>query len=257
MRLASALLLLALLGALGASCQAGAPYPYPWFTEHFQLGQLDLPSGVGVQVEPDPDTGMAGQFIVLSNSSPTILFVIGENYASDPPVYEDIWVQLPSGTGPINKVVAGVAFKWKLGLLSPNSGPQYAWRLEDNYHHTDSVWLFAGLYNRIASDSGTAVNLKPLNQYRGYRPANVKVPDPQDVALGLIYGTQELSIPLTVSYTLNEDYHSPGSGIFPEQVSTGTVLVCSIYGVALAMFVVWLAWQRRRGGPQSEGPKKE
>ncbi len=256
MRLAPALLLLALLGALGASCQAGAPYPFPWFTEHFQLGQLALPSGVGLQVEPDPDTGMAGQFIVLSNSSPTILFVIGENYSSDPPVYEDISVQLPSGTGPINKVAAGVAFKWKLGLTGPNSGPVYTWRLEDNHHHYDSVWLFAGLYNRIASDSGTVLNLKPRNEYGGYRPTNAKAPYPQNAALGLIYGTQELRIPLTVSYTLNEAYHSPESGIFPDHVSTGTVVACSIYGAALVMFVLRLAWQHRRGGPQREIPRQ-
>jgi hypothetical protein len=70
----------------------------------------------------------------------------------------------------------------------------------------DAVLLSIG-HNKLMSDQGDVVDLAPRNQTGDNRPENVQLPAPQTIQLPLVYGTQMLHVPITISYMLNPAYH--------------------------------------------------
>ncbi len=231
MRLVSTVLLMLVLSTPGLFGLPAPVYPWPWFKEHLQLGLLDLPAGVRVELVPR-DAPIADASIVIRNSSSTALYVIGQHGIADPG-YVDIGRKFPPGIGPLNKIVDGHAYKWHMRLDGSSAAFDFAWIPEDNYDQSDAVWLDSYHNNCIGTDVGTVVQLKPLNQYGGHRPAHVDVPNPQTALLSLIYGTEVLSIPLTISYSLNQDYQPEPSSPFPDDPSPETVLSCLILALCL------------------------
>jgi hypothetical protein len=236
-----AVLSIVMLGALGTSYAPAPPYPWPWFTEQVQLGTMDLPGGVSVEWLTPPHERLSTKAIVVRNTSSTVLYIVGTHFVANP-TYEDISVKLAPGVGPLNKIVDGQAYKWDDRFDASKSSDHFSWEGEENYKQSDSVWLYIGLYNQITSDEGTVVDLKPLNKYGGQRPPDVAIPDPQDALLPLIYGAQELSIPLTISYSLNKDYQPDESGYFPDELYLSPEILClsivsMIFGVSLVWFI--------------------
>lgn len=240
MRFVRAVLSIAILGAFGTSCAPAPAFPYPWFIEHIQLGPLDLPGGVSVELVPrDPPVVLSAENIVVRNSSSTALYVIGTHGIANPN-YEGISVKLAPGIGPLNMIVDGQAFKWDLEFDDSKPSYYFTWVPEDNHNQSDSVWLDTYIGNVIGSDMGVVFRLKPLNQYGDQRPANVAVPEPQEAVLPLIYGIQELSIPLTISYSLSDAYQPAGAGSLSDYVSP-QMLPCLLI-VGLYLLGAWMIW---------------
>jgi hypothetical protein len=246
MKFSFVVLSIVILGALGSSFASAPPYPYPWFTEHLQLGSLDLPRGVSVELATPPHSRLSTKSIVVRNSSSINLYVVGTHGIGDPN-YEDISVKLAPGVGPLNKIVDGQAYKWNLRFDGSKSSDYFAWKGEDNYKQSDAVWLEINLDNRITSDEGTVLVLKPLNRYGGQRPPDVDIPDPQAALLSIIYGTQELSIPLTISYSLNNDYQPDGFRSLSDLISPQILPYLLIVGIYfLFAGIIWFTIRSER-----------
>ncbi len=257
MRSCSALLLIAILALLGVSSTTAPPFPYPWFIEHLQLGTVDLPDGVSIKLVPDdpPFPFPVGESIVVRNASSTTLYVIGKMGAVGQAYarYEDIGVSLPPGSGPLHKIVNGQAYKWDAKEWnSATSSYQFGWLPEDNHGQGDAVWLFSGEENWIGTDAGTVVMLKALNNFGPGRPDGVRVPDPQSAVLPFVYGTRELNVPLTVSYSLNTlDYPlpDPSSGFLPPQVLACLgIPLLYLAGAGILWFVIRSMYFNRHRG---------
>ncbi len=255
MKLPSAALLIAILGVLGTSCAAAAPYPTPWFIEHLQLGSVELPEGVSIDLVSDHPAFPfpVGQTIVIRNTSSTPLYVIGTHGLSHAE-YADIGVKFPPGTGPLNKIVKGQAYNWAAQWDDATSSYHLQWMPDVHQAQVDAVWLHSSTENRIISDVGTAVTLKPLNDYGPGRPANVKVPDPQAAVLSFIYGTRELSVPLSVSYSLNTiNYPSESFSDYvpPQLLACLGIILLYAAGAGMLWFIIRSV--RKPGGNGDRG----
>jgi hypothetical protein len=136
------------------------------------------------------------------------------------------------------KVVNGQAYKWHAKHVPSTDGYYHAWFKENG--REDSVWVYV-YENQIRCETGTILVLEPRNQFGGDRPENVKIPESQEVVLPVIYGTKEIQIPLTVSYTLNNDYRPYRPNYFPDSLGPEMIscflLACFIVFVVIALLV--------------------
>jgi len=236
MRFLAVLMLIAFLNNPSNSLLSPLP-PSPWFIEHIALEPLDLPSGVDIALVTRDSGNLPNEYIVFKNNSPTTLYVAGTPDNGDP-TFDTISVKFPPGIGPIYKVVDGQAYIWRIKYNHPESGYYYSWFKENQ--RDDSIWLYV-IDNQLRCETGMILELEPRNQYDGDRPKDVKIPEPQEVILPIIYGTDEIQIPLTVFYTLNDDYrpYQPNwlpDSLGPEMISC-FLLACFIIFVVIALLV--------------------
>jgi hypothetical protein len=208
--------LIAFLNNPSNSILLGSPAPSPWFIENVALEPFDLPSGVSITLVKNDVSKVPQEYIVIKNNSSTILYVAGTPDYRDPE-FDTISLEFPPGIGPMYKVVNGQAYKWDFEFDNSGSEYHYAWLPDDDYERGDSIWLYV-YGNQILSRIGMIANLEPLNQFDGDRPKDVKIPEPQKVLLPIIYGAGELKIPLTVSYSLNNDYRPYQPNYFPDSL---------------------------------------
>jgi hypothetical protein len=180
------------------------PVEYPWFIEHIAFEPVDLPSGVSIAFVTNESGRLSTEFIVFKNTSSTPLLVIGQP-EDDYSEFDATSFEFPPGTGPLYKVVNGQAYVWRIKYNHPGSGYYYAWFKEGE--RDDSIWLYVNA-NQIRCQNAVIFDLEPRNQYGGDRPKNVQIPASQHILLSVIYGSERIEIPITISYTLNEEYRS-------------------------------------------------
>ena len=237
MRFLTVVILIIFLNNPGHSVLFSSPIPSPWFIEHFALEPVDLPANVSIALVTYDRNILPNEYIVFKNNSSTPLYMAGsptEGYSE----FDSISVEFPPGIGPLYKVVNGQAYKWDIKYNHPGTGYYFAWFKENQ--RKDSIWLCVR-ENRVWSELGTILELDPRNQYDGDRPKDIKIPEPQKVALPMVYGAKEIQIPLTVFYTLNNDYRSSSSYYFPDSVGLEIIfcfiLVCFLVFIAIVLFV--------------------
>jgi hypothetical protein len=228
-RVLTILFLVLTMLTLTSACEAGPPPPIPWFTEHMEIEPVVLPKGVDVQVVLRNDPGAIHDFLVVTNTTPTPLYLTGEQ-----------WTGNTTFAGPVLKIVSGQGFYWGPIFDNPNSPARMGWKPENYYGRPDAVWLSIDA-NRLEGVDSTILKLEPRNQYEygGHsRPENVDIPGPQTVLLPLFYGEQVINVPLTISYTLNTEYYgSSAAGVFCA-LSVGVLLATILFGS--------IAYRRRR-----------
>lgn len=186
-----------------------------WFVEDFLIPPLDAPEGVTIRVVDganDEWNGYPRDSIEIRNSSSTPLYLLGRSYeAHGNPAfqYEPLPVPIPKGRGPINKVVEHQAFHWGIDWEAIGNTDvdmedlRFEWITMEG--SGDAIRLNIS-YNRIDSGMGYVTDLEPLNQTGDHRPDMVTPPEPQSTELSLVYGTQLITVPVTVSYRINETY---------------------------------------------------
>jgi hypothetical protein len=224
-RVLTILFLVLTMLTLTSACEPGPPPPIPWFTEHMEIEPVSLPEGVDVQVVLRTDTGVIHEYLVVTNTSPTPLYLTGEPMTGNT-TFEPFSVELPASTGPVLKIVSGQAFYWGPILDTSNSPARMGWEPEESYGRPDAVWLYI-FTNRLSGGGNVILNLEPRNQFDGHRPANVDIPGPQTVLLPLVYSEQIFNVPITISYTLNPGYYE-------YEVVEPSVLCALSIGVLLA-----------------------
>jgi hypothetical protein len=207
--LAVVMLIAFLNNSPNSSTLLSPPQILPWFIEHVAFEPIDLPSGVNVSVVTDENSNPPNEFIVFNNTSPIPLYVVGKGGEGDWK-FDEISVEFPSGIGPVYKVVDGKTSIWSIKYNHPGTGYYFAW-FKKNQNDV-SIWLHVDR-NKILSEIGTILDLDPRNRFGqgGDRPKDVIIPESQKVVLPIIYGTKEIQIPITVSYTLNTNYPSYSS----------------------------------------------
>jgi hypothetical protein len=174
-RVLNILLIVLTMLTLTSACEAGPPAPIPWFTEHMEIEPVVLPKGVDVQVVLRNDPGAIRDFLVVTNTTPTPLYLTGEQ-----------WTGNTTFAGPVLKIVSGQGFYWGPIFDNPNSPARMGWKPENYYGRPDAVWLSIDA-NRLEGLDSTILKLEPRNQYEygGHsRPENVDIPGPQTVFLG-------------------------------------------------------------------------
>lgn len=215
------------------------PPPQFWFVEHFELKPFELPSGVSTSIVNN-DYGQ--EYLVITNSSPVNLYVVGSR--SDGGMnFDDINIEFSPGIGPLYKVVDGEAYFWR------NGWSQNGLLLEE----IDSIWLHIS-WNSIRCENGNVLDLEPRNPDSNDRPADVIIPDPQEVLLPIIYGEEYIDIPITISYTLNEDYkpYIEKPNIFDDYtivyiiIGIGIMVLTIIFGFSISFVLKWIANRKSR-----------
>jgi hypothetical protein len=177
------------------------PWPDYWFTEVMTVNQQHLPQGVRLDVvNPNQTT----EYIQITNSSSTPLYIIAKPYLQVNHQFEPMPIAYPPHTGPLHKVVANQVFTWKSVEDVKQQGRHWQWEKESR-SPTDTILLSIVLESLTVS-GGTVVNLAPRNQSGDNRPANPPLPPDQQIQIPLVYGSQPISIPVTISYDLNTAY---------------------------------------------------
>jgi len=191
---ASIIAVVYLLHPFGMPSEAPPP-PLPWFIEHFNLEPFELPTGVSVDVVID--NGF--EYLAIKNNSAITLYIAAVSFTGHKNKnIEGLHIEFPSSeVSLLYKIVNGQAYHWRNGWREGRSP------YREEIH--DSLWLHIS-DNSIVCDGDRVVDLEPLNQFSSDRPKDVKLPGPQEVLLPIIYGEEFTYIPLTISYTLNNDY---------------------------------------------------
>jgi hypothetical protein len=164
--------------------------PTPWFSEEIiEVDTSALPRGVTLGMRSD-----AG-ILILQNSSPEPLYLLGHPRFLVPPEWEQFGAHFSQGMAPIYQLKENQALRLT---------PDLRWE-EEKGVSSHAVWLAVasdGIYTRWGKMGGFT------NQYKegDNRPPDTSVPAPQNLALALRYGDQELIVPLTVGYRLNPHY---------------------------------------------------
>ena len=89
--------------------------------------------------------------------------------------------------------------------------------------------------NQISSGDGVITELQPLNQVDGNRPENVKIPESQAAILPILFGKEEIKVPITISYALNPDYHpfDPGPDSAGDEIIYIPLIFCFVLITAI------------------------
>ena len=233
MRFLATLMLIACLNNSINSDLLGPPGPSPWFIDHVELEPFDLPPGVGISFNSEG-------YMEIKNDSSTILYMAGNNIWGMQKSSDEAPVDLPPGKVLLHKAVDGRAYEWGDSYDDVKQLEYTAWFLDDH----DSIWLFA-FGNQIKTSNGIIVELAPVNQFDGNRPENVKIPEPQKAFLPIIYGSENIEIPIIVSYTLNTNYRSMDSRIREAReqnqlISIIFLVLLSVIFLTVILIVVWI-----------------
>jgi hypothetical protein len=215
--------------------------PSPWFNEHVELKPFELPPRVSISVVKNKDTKVPQEYLVIKNDSSTVLYIVEKPFTAME--FDELSTGLPEGTGLLHKIVNGQAYEWDSEWDESSSSYYYAW-FPAEYGRENSIWVYV-YGNQIESGDGLIAKLEPRNQFDGDRPENVEIPEPQDAILPILYGDEEITIPITVSYTLNPDYRpfdpNIGSDDFGDEIIMAYIgfSICGLF-LAILLFVVWM-----------------
>jgi hypothetical protein len=247
---------------VSVGCSSAPPPMHPWFTEHFTIGPGHLPEGVSADIVPNTTYNYPAEYLVITNNSETFLYLsaiespytvpTGPQFVAPP-------VQLHSDGIPAFRIASGKAYVWD--VVSREPPWQLGWEPVDKYGPSDSVRLYISGNSLTAQAYGNFTYYLAEYEwhnkfdYGGARPADVKLPAPHGIMLPIDYGDEEIVLPISISYTLNEHY--PARAIFaPEwvNVAVGTLvtlwpvtIVVVVLLIALVIFVVNLS-RKRQGG---------
>jgi hypothetical protein len=233
MRFLPIVMLIAFLNQFGNSPLLSSRIEPPWFIEHIAFESVNLPYGVSTSFVTD-ESAHPIEFIVFKNISSTPLLVVGkpqDNYTE----FDITPFEFPSGTGPLYKVVNGQAYVWRIKYNHPGTGYYYAWFKESE--RDDSIWLYVNA-NQVWVQDAVIFDLEPRNQYGGDRPKDVQIPASQHICLSVIYGSERIDVPITISYTLNEEYRSFES--VQRKQTFYTTLICLVSVSAIVLLTILL-----------------
>ena len=148
---------------------------------------------------------------------------------------------LPAGMGLLHKVVNGRAYTWDFEWDKSSSSYYYDW-FPAEYGRENSIWVYV-YENQISSGDGLITELQPLNQVDRNRPENVKIPESQDAILPILFGKEEIKVPITISYALNPDYRPFDPNIGPDSAGEEIIYIplisCFVLITAILLFATW------------------
>ncbi|HSB66367.1 MAG TPA: hypothetical protein VLD65_07295 [Anaerolineales bacterium] len=222
-----------------APARAYEPEMDYWFVETFTLEKVDLPEGV--TIHPSGGDTSPRRYLILQNTTDTLLFVMSLNY--------------------------------KEVLVMPTPDP--GWKTRLSLAHEAASYLIAP--DKMASLSMEALtHLDPNLEDRNVLtsdppPAGLAIPEAQHSELLLVCGDQVIESPFTISYALNTEFDN-GSEVINAWMETvqatdhanatatqqalilaakarDSLVLISLAGLVLLTLIVWIGWKGfvRRG----------
>jgi hypothetical protein len=239
------------------AADAMTPIRNAWFAEIFSADPRALPAGVEIVPLPAESNGDSG--LEIRNTSDTPLYLLwdsvsyGREWGTRPLPPDIADDQLPPGTVAFQKAQFGQAFTWVTNVCTGDT--------------CDPRWLEMRLNSGITVDRRTMYSVVSGLENRNKvefgvegepRPANIRLPDSQHSSLTLMYGTDSVTVPITLTYGINPKYEEVRASIQAGQwIWLGIAVV--FLGVLLAMMIgfVWVivrigAWAVRRQQARSE-----
>jgi len=225
------IIIMLIVGGIITSCTSPPPL-IPWFNEHLQIEEAVFPKGVNFSInrEEVSDYIDFNEYSVVSNTSDTPIFFSAVSFWGGS--LDKLGQSCPMENLCL-KVVSGQAWKWDTLNFDPPW--EYGWTLVDEYDQYDPLEL--NLSGSHFGNSDYTILLIDLRNEFDYgdtkRPDTVSIPPPQSFELPYIYGSDELDITLTVSYSINLSY----SNYEPNDYS-GIVMICIGGIILLALLIV-------------------
>jgi hypothetical protein len=145
------------------------------------------------------------EYLVVTNTSSTPLFFAAVSYWGGS--IDELDQPCPNGNLCL-KVVSGQAWQWDILNFDECPPWEYGWMLVNEFNPSDPLILY--LFGRsLGNSSYNVLNIESRNVFSVgdlERPEIVSVPLPLSIELPYVYSVDELSVKLTVSYSLNESY---------------------------------------------------
>ena len=227
------IIVMLIVGGIITSCTSPPP-PIPWFNEHLRIEEADFPQGVSfiINREEVSDYIDFNEYLVVTNTSDTpIFFPVVSSWGGS---LDELEQSCPMGNLCL-KVVSGQAWEWDTLNLDPPW--EYGWTLVDEFGQSDQLEL--DLSGRAFGNWTYTVLLVDLHNEFDFgdlkRPDTVSIPPPQSFELPYIYGSEELNISLTVSYSLNLSYSNY------EPLDYSGVLATCIGGIIFLTLLIVIA----------------
>jgi len=217
--------------ASAAACSFIFP---PWYTVTTTIQAPPLPPGVTLVEVPEDPPGIGAKKLRISNTSATPLYIIAA-LATGNTDFEPIDHQFPDSRGPVGKVVDGVASRW--------AAPWYTGQDQWTWEQKGPAATLYVTDERITADDGIVARF--ANNTGPDRPAGAPPPAPERLVVPLVYGTTLITIPMTVTYSLNPDY-DPTVGIEGCGKEEGAMLMLGLAIGTAALAAIALGWLIRR-----------
>ena len=219
------LTLCATLALLTAACASAPPPPTPWFNEHIALGGAVTPPGVEFTITKDYSNRSVDftDNLVIVNSSSTPLFL-----EALPPPEGPYHQGLTCPKSLCLKAVMGRAYAWGVPLFEPDEEP--GWQPVEP--SDEDAPLALHIFGRsLGNGDFTVLWIDLRNPDTEDRPADVQIPEPQHVTLPYVYGSDIMTLRLTISYSLNHAY-APSQPL-SQWVCIAPVLIAAVLGLVL------------------------
>jgi hypothetical protein len=241
------------LAVLIAACSTGPPAPTPWFNEHLLL--YDTPTPAGVQFSVAKDYSNKGvdftDHLVIVNTASTPLLL-----EALPPPEGGYYREIACPRNLCLKAESGQAFEWRTPLFEPEAKP--SWQPADPYDEEAPLALYV-TGRSLGNGNYTVLWLDLRNEFSSDRPPDVEVPEPQQLSLKYLYGSEEMVLPITVTYSLNHSY-SPLKPLSPWIFVAPVILAAVLLLILLAaLFNHLLSFLQKRAmsrdptGPHNNG----
>lgn len=198
---------LALLPLLVVACASSPPHPRLWFNEALQIDEIDFPPGVTFTVEKG-DRSPCLEFvdsIIITNSSSNPLYLKAESNYFD---YVENYQPCPE-EGHCVRLVSNLAREWGISNHYEDPPWEYDWVPIDRWEGSDVIELSPYLRGLFISGSVYHLELfesRNVEGHGGDRPEDVSVPEDLSFALPYVYNGEELSVGVTITYSINECY---------------------------------------------------
>jgi len=200
------ILLISLLCIPIASCSFAPPAPQPWFNQALELADHDFPPGVDFFVMREGSNECYLDSISVTNTSITPIFFPAISSWARPTALEELDEPCPDNNLCM-KVVSNQAWKWDIINIEEAPPWDYDWVLGHRFGESEDLEI--SIFGRSVGSSPYVILLKEFQNEFDYgdgRPESVDLPPPQEFDLPYIYDDEELSVRVTISYSINECY---------------------------------------------------
>lgn len=228
--------------------------PTPWFREQLSVERRSFPPGVTV--------ASTGTHIQIGNQSSIPLYLVSTSTETMP--LPDQLDSLPPGRIIWHKIVDGRSFTWEREYEHTRASSSWSWAAVSG---TPSSHIRLSVYRNLFHSQTTTIQpLDPRNPYDEVRPSTPVIPAAQMISVTLLYGKQEINVPVTIRYQLNPDYDPltverarNACGSYDLFASTDPLtlwfVMSSAVGLLCSPLLLLVALLERRRRKPSEPPK--
>jgi hypothetical protein len=149
------------------------------------------------------------------------------------------------------KAEMGRAFEWRAPIFEPEAEP--SWQPADPYDEEAPLQLYV-TGRSFGNGEYTVLWIDLRNEFFADRPPDVQVPQPQELVLPYLFGTETLRLPFTLHYSLNQAYapYKPLSAwVFIAPILLVALITLVLLAVLFNRFLSYLEKRAKSRDPNS------